>query len=84
MVVHAAAHAALHQGSNGWLLGARVKHILRLVIAVHCASGEAVLRGREDRKHGLELEKLTERSSSWQVEKFAGEKVTMDLGRWGK
>lgn len=46
VVVHTAAHAALHQRADGWLLGARVKQILRFVVAVHRAPGEAVLRGQ--------------------------------------
>lgn len=45
MVVHTAAHAAVHQRSDSRLLGARVKEIFRLVVAVHGASGEAVLGG---------------------------------------
>lgn len=55
VVVHTAAHTAFHQRPNGWLLGARVKEILRLVVAVHRASGEAVLRGQ--RKRGFRLAK---------------------------
>lgn len=50
VVVHAAAHAAVHQRANGWLLGARVEEILRLVVAVHRAPGEAILRGRRKQK----------------------------------
>lgn len=43
VVVYAAAHAAVHQRPNGWLLGAGVKEIFCFVVAVHGASGEAVL-----------------------------------------
>lgn len=50
VVVHAAAHAAVHQRANGCLLGARVEEILRLVVAVHRAPGEAILRGRRKQK----------------------------------
>lgn len=46
VVVHTAAHAALHQRADSWLLGARVKQILCFVVAVHRAPGEAVLRGQ--------------------------------------
>lgn len=53
MVVHTATHTTLHQRLHGWLLGARVKKILGLVVAVHCASGETVLRSKEGRTQGL-------------------------------
>lgn len=51
MVVYTTAHTAVHQRSNGWLLGAGVKEILCLVVAVHRASGQTVLgEGQKDRK----------------------------------
>lgn len=51
VVVYAAAHAAVHQRPNGWLLGAGVEEILCFVVAVHRASGEAVLG--QQRQHGF-------------------------------
>lgn len=46
VVVHAAAHAAVHQRANGWLLGPRVKEVLCFVAAVHGAPGESILGGQ--------------------------------------
>lgn len=46
VVVHTAAHTAVHQRTNGWLLGTRIKEILCFVVAVHRAPGESILRGQ--------------------------------------
>lgn len=43
VVVHTAAHAVLHHGPHGWLLGPRVKQVPGLVIAMHGAPGQPVL-----------------------------------------
>lgn len=49
VVVHTAAHAAVHQWTNGWLLGTWIKEILCFVVAVHRAPGESILR--RQRRH---------------------------------
>lgn len=46
VIVHTAAHTAVHQRADGWLLGTRIKEILCFVIAVHRAPGESILRGQ--------------------------------------
>lgn len=50
MVVHTAAHTAVHERSDGRLLRSGVEQILRLVVAVHRASGQTVLREAEQKK----------------------------------
>lgn len=73
MVVHTAAHAALHQRSNSWLLGAGVEEILGLIVAVHRASGQAVLRGRRGEETWCRRNNNRQRSPSRHVERFAGD-----------
>lgn len=46
VVVHTAAHAAVHERMNSWLLCTGVKKILRLIVAVHRASRQTILRTR--------------------------------------
>lgn len=60
VVVYAAAHAAVHQRPNGRLLGAGVEEILRFVVAVHGASGEAVLgqQGQRGFRHQQQQEEF--------------------------
>lgn len=51
VVVHTAAHTAVHQRANGWLLGTRIKEILCFVVAVHRAPGESILKLFQFRGH---------------------------------
>lgn len=68
VVVHAAAHAAVHQRANGRLLGARVEEILRLVVAVHRAPGEAILREKTEESEEAARE-IWKTPLSWSWEK---------------
>lgn len=67
MVVHAAAHAALHQRANSRLLGSGVEQILGLVVAVHRASGETILRTAKD-KSGFRNDEDKSRGSNSNLE----------------
>lgn len=83
VIVHTAAHTAFHQRSNGGLLGAGVKKILRLIVAVHRASGQTVLRGPKKRQKTWFRLRQTERERELPMgvcEKVVGVKPTTYLG----